>query len=98
MNTKITSKDSLLDAALFLAEKFGYQRVTREQIALHADVATGTVTNYLGTMKQLRRTLVRHAVRTGNRRVIAQAVVAQDPYVMRRLTVNERIDVLRSVA
>lgn len=90
--------EDILQVAVDLAAKFGYRKVTRDQIALEAGVATGTVTNKLGTMKQLRRAVVRHAVRTGNHRVVAEAIVYQDPYVMKKLSVNERINVLRAVA
>jgi hypothetical protein len=41
----------------------------------------GAVTNHLGTMQQLRRAMVRYAVRTERLGVVAQAVALKDPLV-----------------
>ncbi len=77
---KIKKHDILL-VALNLAENIGYTKVTRDSIARAAKVAMGTVTNQLGTMKQIRRSIIRQAIRTQNLTVIAQALVNKDPLV-----------------
>ena len=75
------SKHDLLMVAIELAEKHGYREVTRDVIAGVSGASMGTVTNYLGTMQQLRRAIVRHAVRTENLSIVAQAVALRDPLV-----------------
>lgn len=78
--SKIAKHELLLDA-IALAEIHGYNKVTRDGIAAKSGVAMGTVTNQLGTMQQLRRAIVRYAVRTENLAIIAQAVALRDPLV-----------------
>ncbi len=87
----------VLKAALELAESVGYNHVTRDQIADRAGVATGTVSLYMGTMCQLRRTVIRHALKEGRHRIIAQAIIADDPHV-KKLTDEERRIALMAVA
>ena len=87
---------TLLDIAIELAEKHGYDKITRLQISRAAGVATGTVSNQLGTMKQMRRKIVRHATRTDNKRIIAQAIINQEPYVL-KLSIEDRTSALQSM-
>lgn len=87
---------TLLDIAIGLAETHGYDKITREQISRAAGVATGTVTNHLGTMRQMRRKIVRHATRTDNKRIIAQAIINQEPYTL-RLSIEDRTSALQSM-
>ena len=75
---KIKKHDVLL-AAVELAAISGYLRVTRDAIADRAGVSMGSVTNYLGTIKQIRRAIVRHAIRTEHLVIIAHAIVNKDP-------------------
>ena len=91
------SKFDLLTAAVELAEKHGYKHITRDQISERAGCSTGSVSNGLGTMAQMRKTVVRHAVRTGNQRIIAQAIVEQEPYVLKKVMVEDRLAALKSV-
>jgi len=76
-----SKKYDLLCIALKLARKHGYREVTREMIANSAGSAEGTVSFQLGTMKQMRRVIVRHAIRTNDNKIIAQAILAGDPLV-----------------
>jgi len=87
----------ILAAAISLAESHGYREITREMIATKAGVGLGTVNLHMGTMRQLRNTVIRHAVRTGNKKIIAQAILAKEPYID-RLTEQERKDALMAVA
>ena len=71
-------KEDILAKALPLAARHGYASITRGQIAAAAGVS-GPVLNYhFGTMAQLRRDLMRYAVRMGCLKVIAQGLTAGD--------------------
>lgn len=74
-----TLRDDLVTAALRVARKHGYNQMTRDAIAAEAGCSTGQVTTILGTMPQLRRTVMRAAVTRKDLPVIAQGVVARDP-------------------
>jgi len=92
-----SKKPQLLFAAIDLAEAYGYKNITREMIAKKTGVATGTVNLYFGTMHKLKKTIIRHALRTGNNRIIAQAILNDDDLVC-NLTVDERKTALLAVA
>lgn len=77
----IYTKDNLLDAALTVAQRTGYKRMTREEIAQCAGCSPGQVSHLLGTMVQLRRAVLRAALHRQVLSVIAQALTAQDPQV-----------------
>jgi AcrR family transcriptional regulator len=68
----------ILAAALKLAAKHGYQRITREAIAEAANVSPALVSHHMGTMDQMRRAIMREAVRIECLPVIAQGLVARD--------------------
>ncbi len=69
----------ILAVALDLAERVGYQCVTRDGIAAAAGVSAGHVSGLLGTMKQIRRRLMRAAIAQNRYRVIAQGLAVRDP-------------------
>jgi len=76
-------KEDILAAALPLAERYGYDRISREQITTAAGV-TGPVLNYhFGTMLQFRRDLMRYAVKSENLAVVAQGIAAKDPKALK---------------
>lgn len=95
--SKSKKNPAVLEAAIKLAELWGYLHITREMIATEAQVATGTVSLHLGSMKQLRKTIIRHAIRTDNHIIIAQAIIAQDERV-NKLTIEEKRTALLAVA
>ena len=72
-------KEDVLAAALPLAEEHGYNNVTRNQIAQAAGVSGSSIHYYFGTIGQLRRDLMRHAVKEESLAVIAQGLTAGDP-------------------
>lgn len=78
MNTP--DNDTLLAVALTLAQAVGYTHVTREAIATHANVSPALISVRFGTMKELRRKLMRYAVRVKCRTVILQGIIAHDPH------------------
>lgn len=70
----------IVSAALKIAEREGYQNVTRKQIADAAGLSEGSVSFHLGTMPQLRRHIVRHAIAQRSLRVLGQALAAGDSH------------------
>jgi len=73
----------LLDVALKLAAKHGLAKITRSQIAEDAGVSAALVTERLGTMVDLRRSVMRRAVKTETLPVILQGIMVKDPYAMK---------------
>jgi AcrR family transcriptional regulator len=73
----------ILAAALTLSVRSGYTRITREAIANAAGVSPGLVTHHMGTMEQLRRDVMREAVRVQCLPVIAQGLVMRDRHALR---------------
>ena len=69
-------KAELLDTALVLARVVGYQNVERAQLAERCECSTGTVSKYFGTMKNLKRAIISHAIARCDLVVIAQGIVA----------------------
>lgn len=76
-------REQILAAALLVAERTNFSTMTREEIARAAGVAPTLVTHYFGTMTQLRRDVMRAAVRGGRLAVIAQGLMARDPHAMK---------------
>lgn len=77
---KQTTRTHILKACLTLAAKHGYRSITRDQIAAEAGVHPSNVSYHLGTMIELRRTVMREAVRTECLPVIAQGLAAGDKH------------------
>lgn len=77
---KETNRTHILKACMKLAAKVGYRHITREQIAAEAGVHPSNVSYHFGTMIELRRTMMREAVRTECLPVIAQGLAAGDKH------------------
>ena len=75
----IHEREVLMSAALIVAARYGYQNMSRDQIADEAKCSTGLISKYFGTMPQLRRAVMRAAVVRGNHTVLAQGLAARDP-------------------
>lgn len=71
-------KAQLIDVALKLAAKHGLANVRRDQIAEAADVSPGLVSHALGTMTEMRRTIMRQAIAREVLPIIAEGIVAKD--------------------
>ena len=80
---KRTDLETVLTAALSVAEVKGYARMTRECIAVAAAVSPALVSLRLGTMVELRRAVMRAAVKRRNIAVVAQGLAAGDPHAQR---------------
>ena len=77
---------AILTAAVELARAEGYNRITREGIAKAAGgVSEGLVSQYFNTMAQLRRALIRHAIKANPPvlEIIAQGLAAKDPHALK---------------
>lgn len=55
-------KQQILDAAVRLSDKHGFQAVTGDQIAADLGISKQLVFSYFGNMKKLRNAIVRAAV------------------------------------
>jgi AcrR family transcriptional regulator len=69
-------KESILAAAVPLAEEHGYACISRDAIAAAAGVTGPTLSHYFGTMAQFRRDLMRYAIREECLRILAQGLAA----------------------
>ena len=58
----------------------GYTKVTRDAVADAAGVSMGLVSRYFGTMKNLRRDIIRYAIRNDIAEIIAQGLANGDDH------------------
>jgi len=69
----------ILDTALILAEQHGYTNVSRDAIARVCGFPSPSlITYHMGTMEELRRKVMREAIKRENLRVLAQGLAARD--------------------
>jgi AcrR family transcriptional regulator len=73
----------ILDAAVKLARRVGWRKLTRDNIAKAANVSTGLVSNYFGSMDNMRDEVMKVAVRDSILPVIAQGVADRNKVAMR---------------
>lgn len=71
-------KDQILAGAMKLAQKNGFDKVTREDVAKEVGIANGLVSRYWGTMAQLRRAIIREAITSENLTIIGQGLAARN--------------------
>lgn len=76
-------KREILDAAMPLARAHGYTRVRREAVAHAAGCSPGLISHHWGSVKQLKRSIMRHAVATGDAAVVAQGLALLDPEALK---------------
>lgn len=72
-------RGELLDAALVLAAQYGFDRISRAQVAEAAGVAPTLLNFYFNDMPNFRHSLVAHAVDKWQVDVVAQAMLAGHP-------------------
>lgn len=75
--------DDIMAAALRVATDVGYNRITRDDIALAAGCSPALISEIFGTMVCLRRAMVRAAVANHVLPVVAQALALRDPHALR---------------
>lgn len=76
-------KEAILAAAVKRAQAVGLAGLRRDDVAVEANVSQGLVTRYFNTMTQLKRAVIRHAVRHELLPIIAQALAAREPEAMK---------------
>ena len=76
-------KDQILAAAVKISVDKNYSTITRQNVADAAGVSTGLVARYFGTMKQIRRSIMRSAIQNKNLKIIAQGLVNKDPNALK---------------
>jgi AcrR family transcriptional regulator len=74
-------KAHILLAAVNVAKKHGYNRITQEQVATEAGITGGLVCHYWKNMENLRAAIVAKALELKIHSILAQGLVAQDPLV-----------------
>lgn len=82
-NSRMKPKErtaQLLDVAIDLAAQHGLSNVRRDQIAEAAGVSQGIVTLRLGEMPEMRRAVMRQAVKRGILSIIAEGLVNGDKH------------------
>jgi len=75
-------EQEIMQAALVLAELNGYRVITREQIAEYAKCSPSLVGKYFGDMQELRRCIMRAAVKQERAEVVLQGLVTRDPIAL----------------
>lgn len=79
-------RELILAAALALSGVYGYNKITREQVATAACCADNLISHHFGTMPNFRRDIMREAIRRGNLVVLAQGLAARDPHAQKAPT------------
>lgn len=73
----------ILDAALPLARQVGYTHITRDAIAAKAGIPPSLISYHMGTMPELRRHIMREAIRVQCLEVLAQGLAARDRHALK---------------
>lgn len=76
-------KAQILDAAIAVAVRDSFANMERKAIAREANVTEGLVSYHFGTMKNLRRTVMRHAIKERNLYIIAEGIICRNPYALK---------------
>lgn len=71
-------KEAILQAAMTAAAAHGFANVRQKDIAEVANCSYGTVSLYFNTMPQMRRAIMRCAIKTDNIAIIAQGYRIED--------------------
>ena len=71
-------KEMILNAAITVAERDSYITMKRVDISAQADCAESLINKYFGTMGQLRRAVMRHAIKNRNFKIVAQGLSNND--------------------
>lgn len=82
MSKKIDTS-TVLAAAVLVAKRDGFNKLTREEIARIAGVSTGVVSQAFGSMIKLKRTVMRHAIKAEEIEIIAVGLGMRDKTAMK---------------
>lgn len=73
----------ILDAALELAAKIGYDNMTRDAVAEHAKVSAGQVNWQFGTMEVLKASVIQAAIDREQWPIVVQGLANRHPTALR---------------
>ena len=76
-------KKLILKSALKVAEDKGFYNLTRKLIAIEADVTPTLINTYFGTMINLRRSVMRAAIKNENLQIILDGLVKRDSQALK---------------
>jgi AcrR family transcriptional regulator len=76
-------REQCIEAALVLAKDKPYYRVTRNEIADAVGVAGSVVQWHFGTVKKMRRQIMRAAIVAERLDIIGQGIANQDPHALK---------------
>lgn len=79
------SKTAILTAAVAVAEREGFGRMTRAAIADQAQCGDSTVSYFFSTMTQLRRDVMRHAVQNAVLKIVAEGLATGNTHAAKAL-------------
>lgn len=74
----IVRKEEILNAAIDLASKIGYQSITRKKVAENADISLALINQYFSTMTQLKKAVMKTAIEREIVTIIAQGISLGD--------------------
>jgi len=84
-------REEILQAAIRMAEHYGYRSVTRADIAGAAKCSEALVTHYFSTMTQMRRQIMRAAIKRSNFQIVGQGLAMADPVAQKAPEVIRRM-------
>lgn len=73
-------KEHILNVAVDVACNHGYHKLTRDAVAETAGVSMGLVSRYFGTMPQLKRDVMRAAIKRDIASIVAQGLAINDKH------------------
>lgn len=76
-------REQILDGAIEQAKAIGFTRITRDGVAAHCGLSAGSINLHFSTMTQLRRDVMRAAVKREILPIIAQGLAAGDAHARR---------------
>lgn len=76
-------KQQIIDAAMLEALERGFARLTCAGIARRAGVSPGLVAHYLGRETDIRRVVMRTAIKRDELKILAQGLAVGDPTARR---------------
>jgi len=81
-------KQEILNAAIELAKRVGYQAITRDEVAQEADASSSLITCYFYNMDGLKRAVMQAAIELEELSIIAQGLGLRDAEA---LAINDKL-------
>lgn len=80
---KADRRQQIMTHAIKLARRVGYMNVRRDELAGNAGVANGLVSNHWTTMIQLKRSIMKEAIRIEDATIVGQGLALKDRHAMK---------------